>query len=72
MTTDLLIGILASVIATFLVGGATYKYMVKEKKKNSGIIQKNGKNQVAVQKSNNNSINIGVDSSENEKRDKSE
>jgi hypothetical protein len=72
MTNDLLIGILASVIATFLVGGATYKYIVKKKRKNSGIFQKNGSNQVALQKSKNNSINIGVGSSENEKRDKSE
>jgi len=69
MATDLLIGILASIIATVLVGGATYKYVVKKKSKNTGIIQKHGSNQIAMQKSNNNSINIGVDSSGNEKRD---
>lgn len=72
MTTDLLIGILASIIATGLVGGATYKFIANKKKKNIGIIQRNGINQVALQKSKNNSINIGVGSSENEKRSKSE
>lgn len=71
MTADLLIGILASVIATLLVAGATYKYVVNKKNKNKGISQRNGGNQVAVQKSNDNSINIGVDSSDNEKRNKS-
>lgn len=69
MITNLLLGILGSVIASVLVGGATYKYVVKKKNKNTGIIQKHGSNQIAMQKSNNNSINIGVDSSENEKRD---
>lgn len=72
MTTDLLIGILASIIATILVGGATYKVIIKKKNKNTGIIQKNGNTQVALQKSKNNTINIGGGSSDNEKRDKSE
>jgi len=69
MTTDLLLGILASVIATVLVGGATYSYVIKKKSKNTGIIQEHGSNQIAMQKSNNNSISIGVESSNNEERD---
>jgi hypothetical protein len=72
MTTDLLIGILASVIATVLLGGATYKYILKKKDKNSGIRQENGTNQIALQKSKQNSINIGGDISKNEKGNKSE
>lgn len=72
MTTDLLIGILASVIATALVGGATYKYILKKKFKNSGINQENGNNQIALQKSKQNTINIGGDTSKNEKENKSE
>ena len=65
MTENLIIGILGSVIATFLVGGAVYKFVFK----NKGIIQKEGNNQIALQKSKNNSINIGVESSKNEKQD---
>ncbi|GAA0290147.1 NifU-like protein involved in Fe-S cluster formation [Gracilibacillus halotolerans] len=63
MTTNLLIGILSSVIATVLVGGATYKYILKKKDKNSGIRQENGDNQIALQKSKQNTINIGGDTS---------
>ncbi|MFS0562769.1 hypothetical protein AB1K91_18800 [Terribacillus sp. 179-K 1B1 HS] len=72
MGIDLIVGIMASVIATTLVGGATYKYIIKKKNRNRGIIQENGSTQIAMQKSKNNSINIGVDYSENEKRNKSE
>lgn len=63
MGENLVIGILGSIIATFLVGGAIYKNIIK----NRGIIQKDGNNQVALQKSKNNSINIGVESKQNEK-----
>ena len=62
---DLLISILGGIIATIILGGVAYKIIIK--KKNKGIIQKNGSNQIAVQKSKNNSINIGGDSSENKK-----
>lgn len=72
MAMDLLIGILASVIASGLVGGAIYKVVVNKKNKNKGIDQGNGDNQIALQKSNNNSINIGVGLSGIEKRNKSE
>ena len=64
MTTDQLIGI-AGIIATVVAGGAAYKYIIK--KKNSGIKQKKGVNQIALQKSNQNTINIGGDTSQNEK-----
>lgn len=40
---------MASVIATVLLGGATYKYILKKKDINSGIRQENGTNQIAVQ-----------------------
>ncbi|WP_341299733.1 hypothetical protein MHB44_14425 [Lysinibacillus sp. FSL H8-0500] len=63
MGENLVIGILGSIIATVLVGGAIYKFIIK----NRGIIQKEGNNQVALQKSKNNSINIGVESKKNEK-----
>lgn len=66
MTTDLLIGIIASVIGTLVLGGATYKFIVN--KKNNGITQNNGSNQVAIQKSKNNSVNIGGNLSDDEKR----
>lgn len=64
MTTDQLIGIV-SIIATVLAGGVAYKYIIR--KKNSGIKQKKGTNQIALQKSNQNTINIGGDTSDNEK-----
>ncbi|WP_016994136.1 hypothetical protein [Lysinibacillus boronitolerans] len=67
MGENLVIGILGSIIATFLVGGAIYKFIIK----NRGIIQKEGNNQVALQKSKNNSINIGVEPKQNEKQDNS-
>ena len=67
MGENLIVGILGSIIATFLVGGAVYKFVFK----NKGIIQKQGSNQVALQRSKNNTINIGVDSTKNEKQDNS-
>lgn len=72
METDLLLGILASIIATVLVGGATYKYIFKKKEHISGIKQENGNNQIALQKSKQNIINIGGDTSENERGNKPE
>lgn len=63
MAENLIIGIIASVIATFIVGGAVYKIILK----NRGIVQKEGDNQVALQKSKNNTISIGVESKKNEK-----
>ncbi|WP_240378022.1 hypothetical protein [Bacillus piscicola] len=68
---DLLNSILASIIATVVVGVGAYKYIINKKYKNEGITQEKGKNQIAVQKSKKNSINIGGEGSENGKRDKS-
>lgn len=70
MSIELFISILGSVIATFLVGSVVYKMVIK--KKNKGIIQKKGRNQISIQNSKNNSINIGGDLSNDEKRNNPE
>ena len=70
MSIELFISILGSVIATFLVGSVVYKIVIK--KKNKGIIQKKGRNQISLQNSKNNSINIGGDLSNDEKRNNPE
>lgn len=72
MTTDLLLGILASVIATAIVGTTAYKFIVNKKLKNNGIIQSEGNNQLALQKSKNNTISIGGNSPEYEKNNRTE
>jgi len=67
MTTDQLIGIVG-IVATVLVGGKiVYNYKVK--KKNSGIRQENGNNQISLQKSKQNTIIIGEGNSKNEEED---
>lgn len=68
MFTNLLIGILASIIAGVIMGLATYKLVVKNRNKNTGIIQEKGSNQIALMKSKNNSISIGVTSDEKERK----
>ena len=62
MFSNLVIGIISSLAATALIGSATYKFV--KNKKNSGNIQKNGENQIVINKSKNNSIKIGGGSSE--------
>ncbi|WP_031424635.1 hypothetical protein [Exiguobacterium sp. NG55] len=69
MISDLVIGVLASLLASMLVGGAVmYKFLFIKKRKNSGIEQKNGENQIALNKSKNNTIHIGGDLSEKKAR----
>lgn len=67
MTTDQLIGII-SIVVTVLASSVGLKYIIK--KKNSGIKQEKGVNQISLQKSNQNTINVGGDTSKNEKRNK--
>lgn len=65
---DLIESILIGVIATVIVGsGITYKIIIN--RKNRGVIQKEGNNQVALQSSKSNSINIGEDPVDKENRD---
>lgn len=61
MFTNLVLGVLSSIIASIIIG-STYKII--KTKKNSGNIQKNGENQIIISKSNNNSVKFGGDSSE--------
>lgn len=70
MAVDLITGIIASLVATLLIGSTVYKLAVDKRNKNKGIIQKNSSNQIALQKSNSNTINIGDGVSNDEKRDK--
>ncbi|MFP3356270.1 hypothetical protein R0K17_02815 [Planococcus sp. SIMBA_143] len=52
--------ILAGMIATLLIGGGVaYKVITIKKSSNKGIKQKDGTNQIALQKSKNNTINVG-------------
>lgn len=67
---DLINGLIVSIIATAIVGGGI-AYKVISKKRNSGIIQKDGTNQVVLQRSKNNSINIGGGSADQENGNKS-
>ncbi|MDQ0215364.1 hypothetical protein J2S13_001777 [Oikeobacillus pervagus] len=67
---DLINSIIAGIIATAILGGGV-AYKVISKKRNSGIIQREGTNQVALQRSKNNSINIGGDSADKENGSKS-
>lgn len=62
---DLINNIIAGIIATAIVGGGV-AYKVISKKRNNGIIQKEGTNQVALQRSKNNSISIGGHSADKE------
>lgn len=67
---DLINSIIAGIIATAIVGGGI-AYKVISKKRNSGIIQKDGTNQVALQRSKNNSVSIGGHSADKENENKS-
>lgn len=54
--------ILAGMIASLLVGGGiVYKVITIKRKSNKGIYQNKGTNQIALQKSKGNTINIGKD-----------
>lgn len=66
---DLINSIIAGIIATAIVGGGV-AYKVISKKRNSGIVQKDGTNQVAIQRSKNNSISIGGNSGDKENGNK--
>lgn len=62
--------ILAGVIASLLVGGGiVYKVITIKKNSNKGIDQNKGTNQIALQKSKGNTINIGKDINNEKKGD---
>lgn len=62
--------ILAGMIASLLVGGGiAYKVITMNKSSNKGINQNKGENQIALQKSKGNTINIGKDINHEKKGD---
>ena len=62
--------ILAGMIASLLIGGGiVYKVITIKKSSNKGIEQNKGTNQIALQKSKGNSINIGKDINNEKKGD---
>lgn len=70
MMEDLTIGVIASMIASLLVGGGiVYKVTTIKKKSNKGISQREGTNQIALQKSKGNTINVGKDLNNEKKGD---